>query len=265
MQKLILITAVLFIGLANFIPYVTKTRQQQQILAATVMISITAPNWQETAEKVEIVLPIPNDEYRTIARADGEVVADGLGTLVAHGDELLLVTHDHWRLFDEVLGTVTFRAADSRFLAKMELREFKQHLRYRDGGTMVLGVPDVLATAVSDETYAAVYTGSVYPGQDALVVQRAADGAGVDITAANVVKTSEKRGQPVARLQSENGRQVVGGDSGGGVWVNGRLAANLWTAVVLENTTTGEQRATDLSIAAVYNGTPSGLKPHQSH
>jgi hypothetical protein len=41
------------------------------------------------------VLPIPNDEYRTIARADGEVVADGLGTLVANGVELLLVTHDH--------------------------------------------------------------------------------------------------------------------------------------------------------------------------
>jgi hypothetical protein len=80
MRKLILITAVLFIGLANFIPYVTKARQQQQILAATVMISITAPNWQETAEKVEIVLPVPNDEYRTMARADGEVVAGGLAT-----------------------------------------------------------------------------------------------------------------------------------------------------------------------------------------
>ncbi|MFO7537017.1 MAG: hypothetical protein R6X32_03035 [Chloroflexota bacterium] len=48
-------------------------------------------------------------------------------------------------------------------------------------------------------------------------------------------------------------------------WVNGRLAAAMWTVVVLENTTTGEQRATDLSIAAVYSGTPSRLKPQQSH
>jgi hypothetical protein len=72
-----------FIGLADFIPHVTKARQQQQILAAIVMISITAPNWQETSEKVEIVLPIPNDEYRTMARADGKVVADGLATACA--------------------------------------------------------------------------------------------------------------------------------------------------------------------------------------
>ena len=56
------------------------------------------------------------------------------------------------------------------------------------------------------------------------------------------------------RLQSLDGQAVVGGDSGGGVWVNGRFAAAMWTTVMMENRGTGVQRATDVSIAAVFQG-----------
>jgi len=37
------------------------------------------------------------------------------------------------------------------------------------------------------------------------------------------------------------------------VWVNGRFAATIWTTVMIENTANGKQRATDLSVAAVYD------------
>lgn len=253
MRKLILLVTVLFIGLANFIPYLIRKKQQQQILAATVMISITTPNWQQTAAASGEALPIPNDEYRPIARANGEVVTAGLGTLVADGDELLLVTHDHWSHFDETLGTVIFQGADGSWLAEMELRAFKQSVRYRDGGTMVLAVPPVLATTVSGKAEA-MHTNAFDKGDSVLVAQRA--GNRVVVTAASVVAQREKQGRPVVRLQSAEGRSIVGGDSGGGVWVNGRFAATMWTTVMMENATTGQQRATDLSVAAVYTALP---------
>jgi len=83
-----------------------------------------------------------------------------------------------------------------------------------------------------------------------LLAQRA--NGRVVLTEASVVTQEEKQERPAVRLQTANGEAVVGGDSGGGVWVNGLLVANMWTTVMMENATTGEQRATGLSVAAVY-------------
>ncbi len=250
MRKLILLTAVLFVGLANLTPYFMKGKQQQQILAATVMISITTPNWRQMATATEEALPIPPDEYRTMARADGDVVADGLGTLVAQDEEILLVTHDHWSHFNEIVGVVTFRNAHGALIVEMDLRDFKQHVRYRDGGTMVLTAPEVLATAVPG-TAKALQTFALNIDDNVLLTQRV-DGR-VVLTEASVVAQTEKQGQPVLRLQSAAGQTVTGGDSGGGVWLNGRLAATMWTTVMMENPTTGVRQATDLSVAAIYS------------
>lgn len=191
---------------------------------------------------------MPPDEYRTVARADGDVVAEGLGTLLTVDGETLLVTYDHWSRFDEALGRVTFRDADGVVVGEMDLRAFKQHLRIRDGGTMVLTAPAMVATAVAGR---AVSADGVTMNGEALLVQRAGDR--VTLTEARVVAQDEKQGVPVVRLRSADGETVVGGDSGGGVWVNGRLAAIMWTTVMMENRTTGEQRATDLSVAAVFH------------
>jgi len=253
MRKLIMVTAVLFLSAGQLIPSWVETKQRRHILAATVMISIAVPNWLETAGTVADALPIPNDEYRTIARADGELIADGLGTLVAHGDEALLVTHDHWSRFDEVLGRVTFWAADGVWLAEMELRDFKRHVRYRDGGTMVLTAPNMLTTAVSGKAEA-LQTNALKIDDSVLLAQRA--GNRIVLTEATVVAQSEKQARPAVRLQTANGQAVVGGDSGGGVWVNGRLAATMWTTIMMENTESGERRSTDISVAAVFSHMP---------
>ncbi len=250
MRKLILVTIIIFLGAAQYIPHLIEKKQRQQILAATVMITITVPNWLEKPTGIEEALPIPNDEYRTIARAEGEVISDGLGTLVINGDERLLVTHDHWSRFDEVIGTVAFRAADGTPLTEMDLRAFKQYLRYRDGGTMVLTAPEVLSTAVS--TSAKIMDSDTFKvGDNVFLAQRA--GNRVTVTKASVITQTGKEGLPAVQLQSAAGQVVVGGDSGGGVWLNGRLAATMWTTIMMENSATGERRATDLSIAAIYN------------
>ncbi|MFQ5420844.1 MAG: hypothetical protein ACE5EY_10845 [Anaerolineae bacterium] len=253
MRKLLLLTAGLFAGLASVIPHFIKVKRQQHILAATVRISMTTPNWQQMSEAIEEALPIPPDEYRTMARADGNVVAEGLGTLVAQGDETLLVTHDHWSRFDETLGTVTFRAADGLLITEMDLRAFKQHLRYRDGGMMVLAAPEVLVSAVPG-SLRFLSSAALQNGDSVFLAQRADNR--VMLTEAYVVDQIEKQGRPAVRLQSASGQTVVGGDSGGGVWINGRLAAIMWTRVMMEDLTTGERQVTDLSVAALYDRKP---------
>lgn len=255
MTAILTFTGVIFsLGLALFFPYLVDAKQQQQqILSATVMITITTPNWQEEAGAVDEALPIPNDEYRSIARAEGDVLTDGLGTLVVEGQSLLLVTHDHWSHLDETLGTVTFRAADGTWLADMQLRDFKERIRSRDGGIMVLDAPNGLKTTVPVEA-TDPHSNALQAGDRGFLAQR--EGGRVTVTEATVIARAEKEGRPIVRLQSVDGQAVVGGDSGGGLWVNGRLAATMWTTVVLEYETSGTQQATDMSIAAVYQGMP---------
>jgi hypothetical protein len=39
---------------------------------------------------------------------------------------------------------------------------------------------------------------------------------------------------------------------GGGVWLDGKVAGNMWTTIMMEDISTGAQRATISSIAALY-------------
>jgi hypothetical protein len=224
----ILFLAILLLGLAHLYPCLEEEKRRQQVLSATVMITITTPNWQEEAFAGES-LPIPNDEYRTIARADGKIVTDGLGTLVVEGNELLLVTHDHWSCLDDALGMVTFRAAGGSWLADMELDNFKEHIRYRDGGMIVVSAPDVLKAVIPVEC-AALKANTLHTGERAYVVQRAGDpptgsmpskpfDVRIVLTEVRVIAQAEKQGRPIVRLRSVDqrllrSRNVGDGDDG---------------------------------------------------
>jgi hypothetical protein len=226
-----------------------RNNNQKPILAATVMITIMTPNWQEEASAVDEALPIPNDEYRAIAKADGDVVAGGLGTLVVDGKDLLLVTHDHWSHLDENLGTVTFQTADGVWLADIDLCDFKERIRSRDGGSMVLVAPGALKSAFAVDV-ANARDIDLQPGNHGFVTRRSGDS--VVVSEVRVIGLGEKQGRPVVQLQSIDGQAITGGDSGGGVWFKGRLTAVMWTTVRMQNQATGEQRATDMSVAALY-------------
>ena len=91
-------------------------------------------------------------------------------------------------------------------------------------------------------------------GSEVLLAQHGE--TGVTLTEARVVADTEKDGRPVVQLQKLDGRPVVSGDSGGGVWFNGRLAATIWTTIMMENTTTGVRRPTDMSVAAIFQPMP---------
>jgi hypothetical protein len=62
----------------------------------------------------------------------------GMGTLVNHHGEIMLVTHDHWGCLDN-LGAVQFRNAVGDPLLELDGDTFKDQIRYQDGGTMILG------------------------------------------------------------------------------------------------------------------------------
>ena len=223
-----------------------EARTKQQILAATVQITMIVPQWAGGEQQVNEPLPVPPDEYRSMSSVKDYIVAEGLGTVVQVNGRSYLITHDHWSQLAANLGDVQFRDATGALLAELDLYHFKRLILWRDGGTMVLAVPDGLQKSAMTVTYQ-----QITENDDLWLVHR--QGGQVVVSPVEKMAADLKNGMDVWRLQ---GQAVVGGDSGGGVWVNGRLAAITWAAVMMENQTNAERQATDVSIAAVLEGIP---------
>jgi hypothetical protein len=216
---------------------------QQQILAATVQITMVVPQLDEMAQAEIEPLPIPPDEYRPIAKPTEYVIAEGLGTAVLVNGRPLLITHDHWSQLTADLGDVQFRDATGVLLVEMDLYQFKRLILSRNGGTMVLTAPDIL------QDMAMVTEAGDTAVDDDLWLVRRQEGQ-VVVSPVQKAAAGMKDGVAVWRLQ---GQTVVNGDSGGGVWGNGHLLATMWTTVMMEDQATDEQQATDLSVAAVLD------------
>lgn len=246
---------------ATFFPVLMEKIREQQILATTMTITIIAPELVQRPTADDEALPIPNDEYRPIARPNSYIVAEGLGTLVTQGEERLIITHDHWSLLDTDLGTVQFGDATGELLLEVKLIDFKNLIRYRDGGTMVVEAPeDLVLPGVADLSWLPALgltdpdkSEDLNPGSIVLVVQRQqGDSVGVAVVRAEIERSDQILGRPVYRLRSLSGQPVVGGDSGGSVWHEGELVANMWTTIMMENILTGAFRPTDASIVAIF-------------
>lgn len=245
MAKLIIILTVIISGLFGY-PQWQETQTQQKILAATVQITMIVPQWTEGEQQPVEPLPVPPDEYRPIAKVEEYIIAEGLGTVVQENGRFYLITHDHWSQLAANLGDVQFRDATGTLLAEMSLYDFKGLILSRNGGIMIVAAPDALQKS------AMIVTNARVTEDDDLWLVHRYEGR---VIASQVQKVAAdvKNGVGVWRLQ---GQTVVSGDSGGGVWENGRLVATTWTAVMMESQTSAERRATDLSIAAVLEGMP---------
>ena len=245
----------------TFFPVLMERIREQQILATTMTITIIAPELDQRTTTEDEALPIPNDEYRPIARTNRYIVADGLGALVTQGEERLIITHDHWSLLDRDLGKVQFGDATGELLLEVELIDFKNLIRYRDGGTMVIEAPeDLLFPGVGDLSWLPALgltnpdnSEDLSPGSIVLVAQRQrGDSVGVSVVRAEIERSDQRLGRPVYRLRSLSGQPIVGGDSGGSVWHEGELVANVWTTIMMENISTGALRPTDVSVVAIF-------------
>ncbi len=240
MTKLFILIAVMITGLFGY-PQWQAAQAEQQILKATVQITMIVPQLAETESSDLEPLPIPPDEYRPIARPETYVVSEGLGTVVLVNGRTFLITHDHWSQLTADLGEVQFRDAAGVLLMDMDLYQFRQLILARNGGTMVLSLPDAWQhLAVSQNVNA-------FTNDELLLAHR--QGGQVVVSPVRLVETGVKDGVAVWRLQGE---AVVSGDSGGGVWGNGRLLGVLWATVMLEDEPSQERQQTDMSVAAVW-------------
>jgi hypothetical protein len=240
--------------LGSTLVFIQGPDQEQRILASTMMITMTVPELEAVPE-VDEALPIPPDEYRAIARPDSYVAAEGLGTLVYKGGEPLIVTHDHWSGLDSQLGIVHIRNGHGQLLVEMQMLQFKGLIKYRDGGTMILSAPEEIATRLRSGNMLAhsLEDPNLTAGDEVSLVYRQRNGEpGVAMMQAEVESIGRKQGLPVLRLSTPEGKPIVGGDSGGGVWLKGNLAGNTWTTIMVENSLTGASRQTNTSIAALY-------------
>jgi hypothetical protein len=174
---------------------------------------------------------------------NGEMMVErGLGSLIQLGGETLIVTHDHWDSLQEA-GKVQFLDAGGKLLVEVGGDEFRGLIRYQDGGTMILTTPPEIRPAYQALLAArsnGKETTSVTPGQmgDTASVQVGAvvtvayrTGEGrrqVSLMSARIVEMMEMDGKAALKLQSLDGQVILPGDSGGGIWLDGKLVGNMW-------------------------------------
>jgi len=180
----------------------------------------------------------------------------GLGTLVAHDGETLIVTHDHWAHLTPTLHEVEIRNAAGHQLLTLDAAAFHALIAYRDGGTMVLRAPAGLDGLVAAGLGAPAVKG------DAIWFARRDPASGrktVEVIAAAVTAVEHGGGPASMRLRNLDGSAVVPGDSGGGVWANGRLVGNLWAAALTKKDTFwsdwfggNQAEPSDLAVAALH-------------
>ena len=153
----------------------------------------------------------------------------------------------------------------NRILFFSPLKDFHRRIRYRDEGTTIFKVPAVV------QPHALVYpitrSDTAMPGVGDIVLithreiaeDDSSKHAKVTFHQARVQAVEAINGVPVYRLQSLDGHSVAPGDSGGGVWFDGHLVANLWMTFMVESEsvsptaeTANVLQPTDLSIAAQF-------------
>ncbi len=220
------------------------------ILDATISITLHAPNPDNPAEVFS---------------------ARGLSTVVYCAGENVLVTHDHWGDVLDNLVYARFWSRDNELLLELDGAEYKELIRHRDGGTTVLSVPEglidgdlptlnnpaalpaIVPAALADQA-------DLQVGDKVLAVVRHPEAPHrVEILEAVVESLEDQQGLPSLMLRRENGKPIEPGDSGGGVWYDGRLVGNMWYRVkhrvvsADEDGTASESlRLTDLAVAASY-------------
>lgn len=197
------------------------------------------------------------------AQVDGQPqIGNGLGSLVHVQGEIVIVTHNHWGAVLQNTSLIELRDARSNLLMRTMGLEFSALIRYQDKGTLVLAAPPALlekmdpAAALPAGPAAQVPQGAIVqivyrqPGQrDRVALQQAV-----------VEEICNCSGLPGLQLRSLDGQPLQKGDSGGGVYLQGRLVANNWISVTADTAEeiaqagallqVGEYTYTDISYAA---------------
>jgi hypothetical protein len=202
--------------------YIVTEDDSRQVLDATVRITLFASLTDNQG----------NPQYVMVdgQKAIQYVVGEGLGTLTRSGADVLIVTHDHWTLLTSNLKKVQFHNVAGDLILEVSGAEFQQMIRYRDGGTMVLDAADELLSGLM-----AVSMGdsrSINSGDIVIIAYRQPENGRITTATMIVKQISVYQNKPVFQLTSREGQSVIGGNSGGGVTVNGQIVGNMWTTTM---------------------------------
>lgn len=213
---------------------VADTSQQQMILAATIQITMSGQ----------------------AAAGQPTTIARGLGTLVQHEEQILIVTHDHWGDFAITTNRVELRDAHNQLLLILEGTRFRNLLRYRDKGTMILTAPAELPL----DQAAFLTHEKIQPGNVVTVARQQKNTDGpitIETMPATIIAIDQYEARPIYILHSLDGQPIVQGDSGGGVWWHGRLIGNIWATEMVTGWRLGywsikANDTTDTSLTAQF-------------
>lgn len=181
----------------------------EQILQATVIIRIKAQALDGEGQAI------------TVPRNGREVpvylTSGGLGTVVDGGRNRFIITHDHYAQLDAPVAEVSI-TDNSGTRIVMDIRAFHRLIHYRNNSVIILDAPaDLLGGApfADGET--------VQPDSIVQVVHRQKNTDTLVVVPAIVERLTEYQGIPCFRVRNLNGELIEKGNSGGGVWYQGRL------------------------------------------
>ncbi len=225
---------------------------RRRILEASIKIRMIAPAGVGNSQFAENIDGGSQDRY---------FVASGLGTLAKIGNESVIVTHDHWSLLSNPQTVILISSAADEIKLVFGSSEFVELIRFRDGGTMIIDAPAQLAarSSLAPELTAESAQG-VQSGDILYAVRRQPEiNDALSVEPVIVKSTNISEGPSTINLQSVNGIVVGPGNSGGGVWHDGQLVANIWSAFHYQKggSATGDYQPTNLSQAAQLPFLPS--------
>lgn len=202
----------------------TNVAAQLQMLQATVHITMFAPGPDQ----------------------DDVAAADGLGTLAISQGQMVILTHNHWGEVYQQLSAVELRSAADGWRTQLSGATFKQLVQHQDAGTLMVQAPPELVAFLSRKGLSLPSLNEaqgIRSGDRVLIVHRHPDDwAQAEIVEAVAVYQGHREGLPIVALFDRQGAPIVYGDSGGGVWLDGRLVGNMW-----------------ITMAEPFGGTPTGL------
>jgi hypothetical protein len=209
---------------------------QQRILSATVRITMIAKE--------------------SSAAEPSYAISNGLGTLVQDGDAATIVTHDHWSRLAKKVRLVRIESAAGELLMDMTPERFYSLIRYRDGGTMVLATPPELTDCLKPVPAVAAEQ-PLHDGQElAIAFWQPEAVQQVTVEAVTIETVEAYDGNASIMMRSVNGKVVVQGNSGGGVFAGAKLVGNMWETMKIRQQVngqpSGETSSTDLSRAARF-------------
>ena len=201
------------------------------IIIIAITILIVFANENVSANPSLVVPPSPEMQRNIMAatfqlrvfNTDGTFYEEGIATLVRHQGQRLLLTHNHWS-FLASCSTVEFLNAISQPLMSLKCSALKYLIVFSNSGTLVLKAPESLGGTPT--LFGS--TQDLSPGQPVLIVhQNSTDRSQVRMIPGQILSEDTFDQFPVLKLDV-SADELIKGDSGGGVWIDDKLVANLW-------------------------------------